>query len=121
MGSSNNGQTKATPQDICNRCKKNNNWAKDCWQSHHKDSSRLKPNGVQKPKHLNNRRGGRINHVYDCNDQSTEEDSFNNVILVPDTDPEDKTKDSVHDGLFEVTDDEHLVEGLNSNHKAFKT
>ena len=27
--------------------------------------------------------------------------------LDPDTDPEDKTKDSVHDGLFEVTDDEH--------------
>ena len=40
--------------------------------------------------------------------------------LVPDTDPEDKTKDSVHDGLFKVTDDEHQVEGLNSDHKALK-
>ena len=28
-------------------------------------------------------------------------------ILDPDTAPEDKTKDSVHDDLLEVTEDEH--------------
>ena len=73
-GGSNNGQRRATPQDICSRCKKNGHWAKDCWQQTHKDGSHLRPNGIKRPKNINNRGRGRINQFYDPDDQSFAED-----------------------------------------------
>ena len=38
-----------------------------------------------------------------------------------DINPENETKNLIHDLLFEVDDDEHKAEGSNSNHRTFKT